>query len=72
MIDSKLSRVRLRDLARLGRSRSGCAACGRSAAASASHGEPVTGTSSSADALAARPRAASSHPGGGEPLESII
>jgi hypothetical protein len=42
MIASKASRVRLRDLARQGRSRSSCAACGRYAAASASRGEPVT------------------------------
>jgi hypothetical protein len=72
MIDSKISRVRLRDLARLGRSRTGCAACGRSAGASASRGEPVTVTSSSGDGLAARPRAASSRPEDGDLLESII
>jgi hypothetical protein len=72
MIDSKCSRVRMRDLARLGRSRSGYAAYGRSAAASASRGEPVTVTSSSGNGLAARPRAASSHLGDGDPLESII
>src|SRR5438105_2634109 len=45
MIDSMISRVRLRDLTRLGRSRAGSAtASGRSAGASASRGEPVTVT----------------------------
>jgi hypothetical protein len=40
MLDRKISRVRLRDLARLGRSRTGCAALsGRSAGASASRPE---------------------------------
>jgi hypothetical protein len=39
MIDSKISRVRLRDLARLGRSRAASAACGRCAGASASRPE---------------------------------
>jgi hypothetical protein len=72
MIDSKVSRVQMRDLARLGRSRSDCAAYGSSAAASASHGEPLTVTSSSGNGLAARPRAASSRAGVGDPLESII
>jgi hypothetical protein len=72
MIDSKISRVRMRDLARLGRSRTASAANGRSAGTSASHGEPVTVTSSSGTGLAARPRAASPRPAGGDLLESII
>jgi len=43
MIDRKIPRVRLRDLARLGRFRSGCAAAtsGHSAGACASRGEPA-------------------------------
>jgi hypothetical protein len=72
MIDSKISRVRLRDLTRLGRSRAASAACSRCAGASASRGEPVTVTTSSDAGLAARPRAASSRPEGGGLLESII
>ena len=72
MIDSKISRVRLRDLARLGRSRAASAACGRCTAASASRGEPVTVTSRSGNGLAARPTAASSRPAAGDLLESII
>ena len=72
MIDSEISRVRLRDLARLGRSRAGSAAYGRCTGACASRGEPVTVTSSSGNGLAARPRAASPRPGAGDLSESII
>ena len=72
MIDSEISRVRPRDLARLGRSRAGSAASGRRAGAYASHGEPVTVTSRSGNGLAARPRAANPRPGAGDLSESII
>jgi len=72
MIDSEISRFRMRDLARLGRSRVDDAAGGRFAGTSASRGETVTVTRGSGDGLAARPRAASSRPGDGDLLESII
>jgi hypothetical protein len=72
MIDSEISRVRLRDLARLGRSLAVSAACSRCAGASASRGEPVTVTTGSGNGLAARPRAASSRPGDDDLSEPII
>jgi hypothetical protein len=76
MIDSPISRVRLCDLTRLGRFRTGSmAASGHSAGPCASRGAPATVTflsSSSGGGHAARPRAASSHPAGGDLVESII
>jgi len=58
MVDRKISRVRLRDLARLGRSRTGCAAL---QAAPPAH--PLR---------AAGPRAASSRPEEGDLFRSTI
>ncbi|HET6623791.1 MAG TPA: hypothetical protein VFG70_04620 [Gaiellaceae bacterium] len=72
MIDSEISRVRLRDLVRLGRSGTGSAASGRCTGACASRGEPVTVTARSGNGLAARPGAASPRPGAGDLSESII
>ena len=71
MIDPEISR-RLRDLARLGRSRTASAAFGRCAGACPSRGEPVTVTPGSGDGLAARPRAASLRAEAGDLSESIV
>jgi len=76
MIDRQISRVRMRDLARLGRSRTGCAALQaappqrplRAATPSPLRSCP----SSSGDGLAARSRAASSRPEEGDLFRSII
>jgi hypothetical protein len=76
MLDRKISRVRLRDLARLGRSRTGCAAF-----QAAPPARPLRATappplrsfpSSSGAGLAARPKAASSRPEEGDLFRSSI
>jgi hypothetical protein len=72
MVDATISRVRMRDLTRLGRfqRRSGrFAAC---AAPSASRRPSVTDATSIGDGLAPRPRAASSRPGTYDLVASTI
>ena len=72
MIDATLSRVRMRDLASLGRFRP---ASGRGTAfhqACASRRESGTEASGIATALPSRPRAASSRPGDGDLMASTI
>jgi hypothetical protein len=72
MADATISRVRMRDLARLGRSR--LAPPGRAGLCepSASRSRPVTDAASIADRPSARPRAASSHPEIGDLVASTI
>jgi hypothetical protein len=73
MADATISRVRLRDLARLGRShpRSG-AAFGARPVTAASRRQSGTDAASIAAGLPPRPRAASSRPGTGELMASTI
>ena len=72
MSDSTISCARMRDLARLGRSR--LAPPGRAGLCEpyASHGRPVTDAFSIADDPSARPRAAGSRPEADDPVELTI
>jgi hypothetical protein len=73
MVDARISRVRLRALARLGRSRLGRRPASRPpAAASAARRQAVADASSIADALSPRPRAASPRPETGDLVASTI
>jgi hypothetical protein len=74
MVDATISRVRLRDLACLGRGRIRRAAAGGVAAPApdASRRQAVTDATSIGDVLPPRPRAASSRPGAGDLMASTI
>src|SRR5690349_20993615 len=72
MIDATISRVRMRPLGRLGRSRVGGYRCAAPTHTCASGGETVTDASSIADGLPARPRAARARPEAGDLMASII
>jgi hypothetical protein len=72
MSDAMISRVRMRDLARRGRFRPASGRGTASARACASRRESDPEASSLAAALPSRPRAASSRPGGGDVMASII
>jgi hypothetical protein len=72
MVDATISRVRLHDLARLGRFRDGSRASGPCAVPSAPRRQPVTDASSIGDDLPPRPRAASSRPGTDDLVASTI
>ena len=72
MIDATISRIRMRDLARRGRSRPGGGREAASRRACASRRENDTEASSIAAALPSHPRAASSCPGEGDLMASII
>jgi hypothetical protein len=72
MIDATLSRVRMRDLACLGRSGARRRALGPQADASASRRQAVTDASGIGDVLPPRPRADSSRPGTSDFVASTI
>ena len=72
MVDATISRVRLRDLACLGRSRHGSRAFSPSAAPYASRRQRITDATSIGDALPPRPGAASSRPGTDDLVASTI
>jgi hypothetical protein len=74
MIDALNSRVRLRDLARLGRTRNRGAAAGGVAAPApcASRPQAATDAASIGDVLSPRPSAASSRPGTDDFMASTI
>jgi hypothetical protein len=73
MVDATISRGRMRDLARLGRSHhDGSALAGRPARSSASRRRAVTDAASIADVTSTRPRAASPRPGRDDLMASTI
>jgi hypothetical protein len=74
MVDATISRVRLRDLACLGRARIRRAAAGGVAAPAprASRRQAATDATSIGDVLPSRPRAASPRPGASDLMASII
>jgi hypothetical protein len=72
MVDATISRVRMRDLACLGRSGARLRAFGPAADACASRRQAVTDASGIGDVLPPRPRAASSRPGTDDLLASTI
>jgi hypothetical protein len=72
MVDATISRVRLRDLARLGRFRRRSGRCAAVAATYASRRPSVTDATSIGDGLAPRPKAASSRPGTDDLVASTI
>jgi hypothetical protein len=72
MVDATISRVRMRDLACLGRCRPWRRRFAPSPRSSASQRQTVTDATSIADGLPSRPRAASSRPGAGDLVSSTI
>jgi hypothetical protein len=72
MVDVTISRVRLRDLARLGRFQGREARRAASPPLCASRAEHLTDASSIAQALGPRPRAANSRPGTDDLVASTI
>ena len=72
MVDATISRVRLRELARLGRFRRRSGRFAACTAPSASRRPSVTDATSIGDGVAARPRAASSRPGTDDLVASTI
>jgi hypothetical protein len=72
MVDATISRVRLRDPARLGRFRRRSGRFAPCPATCASHRPSVTDATSIGDGLAPRPRAASSRPGTDDLVASPI
>jgi hypothetical protein len=72
MVDATISRVRLRDLACLGRSGVRLRAFGPPGVACASRRQAVADASGIGDVLSPRPRAASSRPGTDDLMASTI
>jgi hypothetical protein len=72
MVDATISRVRMRDLACLGRSGARLRAYGPPPGACASRRQAATDASSIGDGLPPRPRAASSRPGTDDLMASTI